>query len=627
VSSAVGRRRAPSVVLGGAAVTLLALESATAVAARPQQLLGGLALVVAPGLAVLPLLPPQLRRLPAAAPVIPLVGVMVAEVLLVSIAALGAPLDDVGIRVALWAVVLIAIAGSAVRSEPASRESARTNLSVLAGLAAIVGLGVWLQSFVIGGKPLPGEDWGEYLLYAQEIHRHHSLLIDNPYWMLGGQSFPLDPGVPSLYGAFLTLANAPATALLHGIWLFAVLAILAVFVLAATLWGSVAGLVAAGVYSALPMTLDMLAWHGLPNVAAFAVLPIAILATAVCLRGDGTRRWAAVLALALVSLAATHRFSASLGLVAIVVSGAAALALRPRPTVRFAAWTAVRCVLLGFAVAIDLVRRNRALGGIQSYEAFLPTKVHWDLVARDISWPIVIAGLAALAVVTVLRPFRADASRLTLAGTAVAIVALSYAWVIHLPTGYSRAPYFAPLVLAPALGLFASRMRAPLAIAGATILVAVVAVRAHDLGPGFRGFYGHVNEASLRGLGLVSQRARPHDGVVTDQCWSFLSTWLLQRPVLAALDPALILPKREVAPAARATRILASRRGAQLAHKAGIRFALVDPQCRYQTGERFKSPRSGRLVFASTRLLVFDFGRGSVSSRIGRPSASGSRRR
>ena len=59
------------------------------------------------------------------------------------------------------------------------------------------------------------------------------------------------------------------------------------------------------------------------------------------------------------------------------------------------------------------------------------------------------------------------------------------------------------------------------AIAAAAALVGVTAAEARDLARDYRGFYGHVNAASLRGLGFVNQRAGRNDAVVTDQCWGF----------------------------------------------------------------------------------------------------------
>ena len=592
-----------------AAAVILLAEGAFAVTGWPQQALAACALLIAPGLAVLALLPRELRRLPVAVPVVPIAGFAVTTILLVSLPAVGLALDDLTIRAGLGTVVLVGLIGSRYVDDGRPVAHHRGAFPTLLGLAGVTGLGVALQALVIGGTPLPGEDWGEYLLYAQEIEREQALLIDNPYWMLGGDWFPLDPGVPAVYGAFLTLADVPATALLHGIWVFAVLAILAVFVLAAALWGATAGLVAAGLYAVAPMTLNMLAWHGLPNVAALSLIPVALFAAGVALRGEEPRRHAAVLGCGLVALAAVHRFSFVLGLLAVVVSLASGLVRRPGPIARFAGWTVVAAVVAGTAVAIDLVRRNSALGGTQGYEAFLPTKVAWELVARDLTWPVAIAGLVAILAVLVVPPFLSDPSRFVLAGLAVSILALTYAWIAHVPTGYNRAAYFAPLLLAPTLGLLSSKVPPIVAIAAAAALVGVTAAEARDLARDYRGFYGHVNAASLRGLGFVNQRAGRNDAVVTDQCWGFLSTWLLQRPVLAALDPALTLPKREVAPATRARRILVGRNGARLARRAGIRYALVDPQCTYQTGKRYPRPRNGKLVYASTRLFVYDLER------------------
>ena len=76
---------------------------------------------------------------------------------------------------------------------------------------------------------MPGNDWAKYVLYADEIRRHGSLLIDNPFWMLG-VPFREDPGAPAVYGSYLVIGGQSATVLVHGIWVFAVIAILTTFV-------------------------------------------------------------------------------------------------------------------------------------------------------------------------------------------------------------------------------------------------------------------------------------------------------------------------------------------------------------------------------------------------------------
>lgn len=600
-------------VPGAVAVVLVLVEWLASGAFGGQPVLAALVLVVAPGLAVLPFLPDELRCLPVAAPVVPIAGVALSIILLVSLSSADVSLTGSHIRIALLAGTLAALAGSAaapVAPHLPRAPNALSNLAALLLLAAVTCVGIALQATILGGKPLPGEDWGEYLLYVEQIARHHTLLLDNPYWMLGGHPFPQDPGAPSIYGAYLALTGHGAAGLVQGIWLFAVLGILAVYVFVTALAGPVSGTVAAAVYAVTPMNLDILSWHGLANVDALTVLPLALLATAFVLRGEGSRRWAAVLAVSLVALAAAHRFSFVLGVGAIAMPLAYALLRRCRATPAFLRWASLFLVVTGTGVAVDLYRRNTVLHGTQSYRAFLPTKLNWDLLTRDLTWTLVATGLVAIAIVLATQRHRKDSDHVVLIGLLLAILALTYAWVAHVPTGYNRAAYFFPLLLAATIGLAAARLATPLVlpVVAVVAVAAVTGVRAHALARDYRSFYGHTNAASLAGLGYVGQTAKPRDAVVTDQCWSFLATWLLHRPTLAALDPSLILPSGEVAPATIARRILYGNPtvGRKLARRRHIRFALVDPQCTYQTGSPYGTPRIGTLVYASTRLLVLE---------------------
>ena len=117
---------------------------------------------------------------------------------------------------------------------------------------------------MIGGEPIPGNDWAKYLLYGDEVAAHGELLITNPFWMLG-VPFREDPGVPALYGSFLSLTGEPASTLAHGIWVFAIASILGVFAFARAFWGELAGVIAAGLWAVLPISHDILAWHGAPT--------------------------------------------------------------------------------------------------------------------------------------------------------------------------------------------------------------------------------------------------------------------------------------------------------------------------------------------------------------------------
>ena len=483
--------------------------------------------------------------------------------------------------------------------------------ATLAFLGAILCIGITLQSLILGGKPLPGQDWGHYLLYVDEIQTQNSLLIDNPYWMLGGRQFAEDPGITSLYGAYALLSGQDTAQLVQGIWLVAALSIVSVFVLVTALWGRAAGLIAAGLYAVVPMNLDMLAWHGLANVWALTLLPLVLLAAGMALRGHTGRHWAAFLALALVALAAAHRLTFLVAVLTLTVCLVIGLWKNARTALRFAAETAVFGAVLGAGMIVDLAIRNASTEGVQGYRAFLATKIDWESVDRDLTTLFGILGALALVAVLFARPLRGDTARFVLVALLGSVLALGYAWVVHFPMSYNRATYFLPLVLAAAIGVAATRLApARLAAAGAAVVMLVVALSARDAAPSLRSFYGYVDRGSLTGLGYLKALGQPGDVVVTDTCWGFLATWLLREPILAAQDPALILPKAEAAPAATARRILyGGEPGRRLARQVGARYAIVDPQCTHQTGQPVAPPDIGKPIYASRRLVVLDLRR------------------
>ena len=120
-----------------------------------------------------------------------------------------------------------------------------------------------------------------------------------------------------------------------------------------------------------------------------------------------------------------------------------------------------------------------------------------------------------------------------------------------------------------------------------------------------RDFYAFANRASLRGLDGVAARLRPHEVVVTDRCWSFLSTWLLRTPTLAALTTADIQPKAELRGARQAQAIMRDTPGGRrLARRLGVRFLIVDPTCTDARRRALHPPRAGVPLFISERLAV-----------------------
>ena len=99
--------------------------------------------------------------------------------------------------------------------------------------------------------------------------------------------------------------------------------------------------------------------------------------------------------------------------------------------------------------------------------------------------------------------------------------------------------------------------------------------------------------------------------VVTDRCWSFLTTWLLHTRTLPGLYPPDIQPRAELTRAREAQAILAGTpRGQELARRLGVRFLVVDPTCPDPEGVPLEPPGIGTPVFVSERLVVLRIGAG-----------------
>ena len=584
---------------------MIALEAVLALVGLRLGPLLVVVLTAAPGLALLPLLPAACRRLPlasiAAAPVL---GTAAASVALTTVAATGIELTGLTVRLVLIAIALVGLV--ALPSGEPSLRAGRPELLGALGLAGAVAAGFVLQDRVIGGSPVPGNDWAKYLLYADEIRRQGSLLIDNPYWLLG-VPFREDPGVPSLYGSYLIGAGGNAAVLMHGIWVFAVMGILSVYALTRSLWGEVAGVCAAFFWAVAPVSQDILGWHGLANAGALAVIPLVLLYTAVLLRDGLERREAVGFGLLLVALAGFHRLSFAVGVATLVLCLAVGLAIGDRRRIlSAAAATAASALLLGLGVAYDLIDRSRTFGGTQGFDAYESQKIDLELVARDLTYAF--TGLAILAVIVAVALLRRERTLLPPLVLLAVIVALSYSWVVEFPLAYIRMVYFLPLALMPLAGYVLSRLpwRHAGLVAGAAFVIAM-AIPAWQQTDNVRLFYTFASDTSVKGLDLVESRLEPGEVVVTDRCWSFLATWLLHTPTLAALEPADIQPKAEVPRAEQAREILAGTpRGEELIAELGVRYLIVNPECTDVEGRPIVPPTIGRPIFVSRRLVVID---------------------
>jgi hypothetical protein len=597
-----GFARGRPLALLGAALALL--EFAIAAAGGRFPLLAGLVLVLSPGLALVPLLPARARESWAATvAAVPVLGFAASSALLVTLASTGVPLTGLSIRLVLGALIAAALLLLPAR-EPRQRLGYEDAWAI-AGLLGALFAGILLQERVIGHTPVPGNDWGQYVLYADQIRAHGSLLIDNPFWM-GGTPFRQDPGTPAVFASYLLMGGQPASVLMHGIWVFALMGVTSVFALARTLWGALAGVVAAALWAVLPIAQDLLGWHGLANDAALALMALVLLYVAALL-SDGLG-WleAAGLGLSLVALCAAHRLSflVTLGGVGLALLVGLAAKQGRGELVRGTLRTAVAALVICPGVAYTVIETDHKFGGTQGYRAYLSTKVHLHLVVNDLSWVFSVAGV--LAFVLAIWWLRRERTLLPFVALLVVVVALAYSWVVHFPLAYVRMAYYVPLALVPLVAMAVTKLLRPrLAALAALALTLAIAVPAWGAARNVHRFYDFANHTTLSGMRAVSADLRPGDTVVADRCWSFLSAWLLHANTLPALDPADILPKAEVGPAAEARAILAGTpRGRALARQLHVRFILVNPLCVSQDGRRARPPRLGRPFFVSSRLVA-----------------------
>jgi hypothetical protein len=542
-------------------------------------------------------------------------GFAITSVLLISASGLGLPLTEAAIYTLLAGACAVGLIASLRFSDSApelriwARLTAAPEIPILLAGALLLGLG--LEARAIGGSPLPGADWAHYLLYSTEIAQHHGLLLHNPYWMLGNGPFAEDPGVPSLYGAYLILSGHGAGLLYHGLWVFAFLGIVTTYVFVRTLFGDLAGVAAAAVCAVAPLSLNMLTWHGLANVYAVMYIPLILLAAGMMLRGRYSARWSGFLALFLVALVAGHRLSFLIVVVALLPLVALALARAPRPALAFWLRTLLFTAALGFGVAVYLIRQASSLGGLQSYKAYLPTKIDGstlEMVTHYLGWPLIVAAGGALAIVLLRKRLRVDPAAYVPIALLAALFLVGYSWVVHFPTEYSRVTYYLPLPIAALIGIGLSEVPRRVALVLGVLLVAWMAPLSYSRTAEARSFFTFVDPGSERGLAFLSRRLKPGEPVAADRCWSFLATWELRHRVLGGLDPSLSLAGSEAGPASVARKILAgSPESVKLAQRYGVHYALIDPVCTDERGRPPAVPAHGAPVYESLHLVIVRF--------------------
>ncbi|MGD0196589.1 MAG: hypothetical protein ABSC56_01600 [Solirubrobacteraceae bacterium] len=588
------------------AATLVGGEAICALIGVHSLALSGLALL-APGFALAPLLPERVRgsRLASLAAA-PALGMAVSIAVLVTLARAGIPLTQVSIRVALIAIVALATLAWSPHRSALPRPSRADALELLA-LLGVVALGLVLAFQVIGGSLVPGNDWAKYLLYANEVSRHGTLLIKNPYWLLG-VPFRDDPGAPALYGSALVMSRAAAGELSHAIVVFAVLEVTSAYAFARAFWGRFAGILAAALVALVPASQDILGWEGVANLAALVLLGLLFCYLASYARGELDWRAKLGFAATLLGLLAAHRLSGLMGvaLTGLVVLVCLLSAHQRGRALRDAIGVALLTLVLGAGVLADLIARERTFGGSLPYTDYLTTKLIVGPAISGLSPELVGATLGALIVIA--WRHRAERELWPALGLLLITLVLAFAWIVHVPNYYERMVYYLPLLAAPLVAAVVVRLPRP-RVTGLACLagIAAITVSAFQQAPTVKSFYSFATPASLRGLDALAAVLRPNEVVVTDRCWSFVATWLLHTRTLAAMENADIQPKAELPLAEEARDILWwNARGQKLAHQLGVRYLITDPACPRAQGGFIKAPTRSKAkpVFESQTLAI-----------------------
>ena len=522
-------------------------------------------------------------------------------------------------------VVPVAVGSTALEAVRRDRTaSSRRELLTLLALAGIVGFAL-ASSWDIAYPFQPrGTDWGHYLLYAEEVAEQGHLLIDDPLAGEDERVFADPPAVGAAYGSVLLLDGISSWSLTIGLVVVSALSVLSVYAAAAVLWGTGAGLVAAGAYAVAPIRLDPMYWHGLGTALAMLFVPLVILALGLLFRGERGWRHVLFLSVGLVGVAAAHSTSAVVvaavlvaaplvDVVARLVAGPERSARRRSRMVerRDRAAAAVRggdCVRAGG-------RSHRAplAPGSRAGEAGeLPVPrsgLARPRLARGLLRPAVPRGDSLVAVVLVLtsRRLRRDPALLALASLALACVVVGQLWRAHVSFDYQRVVYYFGVGLALLIGAAFTRRKPHAAWVAAFVLVFVLVARSSV---GLR-LPERVVQSEPRApavSGLTSFREKLERGVlpdseriVTDACLHFAVPYLVRRPTLPAFTERQVGFVDRLPLARQAAAVLAGGpEGAALAARLGVGYAVADPDCAPDLETRL----GGTTVVANEDLVV-----------------------
>jgi len=580
-------------------------------------------LVLACGIAMIPLAPAEFDRVLFRVAAVPSMGIVAFAVILTTISVAGAPLTDVSIRVAVVAFVCacaILARTTAVRGTARLRGITRAEWAAAAALAVVLCFALASAWDVVGPFPPGGVDWGHYLLYADEVEVERALLIDDRYSGEDGRLFADSPGVGALYGGVRILDGTPSEWLTNGIVLVSALTVLSVFLATGVVWGLRAGVLAAAIWAVSPIHIDPIRWHGVGTNLALIFVPLVVLGLALLFRGSRNWRILVFLGAALLGVAVTH--STSTFVIGFVVAAALILDLARQAInngVEIAAWwrdgilwpllgaLGVACVA-GLGVLVHLRAQASDLGSPVGFEHFEPDWLSWEVVVEYYSLVYLVLAGAGVVVVLATRELRRDPAMLALVAAGAACVIVAELWRLEIPFEYRRAVLYAGVTIAILIGAASIRLGSgPVWVLGT---VAALALLAHH-SVGLR-LPERLLEAEAKGTAAQTIRTfgssleddlEGRAVVVADRCHNFIVPYLLRRPTLVAYEPWQVGFESRVALASRAQAILdGSPAGRRIAKSLGVRYVVANPACTPGLPERL----GGSVVVQTSDVVIVD---------------------
>lgn len=568
---------------------------------------GATALLLAACATVLfPLLPGELARPSLRVAAAPALGVGAFTILVTTVSTLGIPLTETSIRAAVAVLVVsVAVAGALLRRPPgptrgrAPRKHEAVAVVAVLALAAFSFASAW---DIVGPFPPRGTDWGHYFLYADEVDRQQSLLIDDPFAGPRRQVFADPVMVGALYGSTLVLDGVSSHSLAPGAAVASAFSTTAVVAAAGGLWGIGAGLAAGALYSVAPIRLDPMYWHGLATVLALLFVPLIILGLGLMFGGRRDPRTVGLLGFGLVAVAAAHTTTtvvvvASVA-IAVVLDAVRAALVRPAAEEGFLArwWrhgivapvsvAVAGAAVVGAAVGVHLLRQARRLGDPIDYRFFEPDWLSWHTLVEYFS-----TGFLALAAVAVLvlvwRRSSADAALLAVASLILACVAVSQLWRLGIAYEYRRVVYPFGVALALLAGAAAARVGrwrivAPVGLVACALLAhASVGFRLPERLLADRAPTSTAPAALEALRGRIDQGELPDTRlVVADRCLHFIVPYLLGRPTIAAFENWQVAYRDRLPEARNARTVIAGGpAGRRMAADLQVGYVVVDPRC------------------------------------------------